>query len=183
MEENQLDQKDNYKTRKQQEILEQKLLQRKKAAKRWSKILIIFVSIAGFAGALVWYATTRSSAPTDEIVSRRGMHWHSQLSVEIKGQKQEIPVGIGLGVVHDPIHTHDATGEIHMEFPGMVRQNDIRLDQFFKVWGKRFDSNCIFDFCNGPDGMIKMFVNGAENMEFENYHMKDRDKIEIKYDK
>ena len=35
---------------------------------------------------------------------------------------------------------------------------------------------------NDQGGTVKMLVNGKENAEFENYLMKDGDKIEISYE-
>ena len=48
--------------------------------------------------------------------------------------------------------------------------------------GKTFSKDCIFEYCSGADGTVKMFVNGKENTEFENYLINDKDKIEIRYD-
>ncbi len=140
--------------------------------------IFILVLVAGLVGFFIY----NNSRPGEgDVVSKQGLHWHPELSIEIKGQKQEIPANIGIGLVHNPIHTHDNSGTIHLELDGLVKKDNIRLNQFFKIWGKQFNSNCIFEFCNGSDGAVKMFVNGQENAEFENYQMKDKDRIEIKY--
>jgi len=55
-----------------------------------------------------------------------------------------------------------------MEFSGLVREDGIRLGRFFKIWGKKFNRDCIFDKCNGPEGRLKMFVNQESNYQFEN---------------
>lgn len=120
-------------------------------------------------GGIVWVA---KPSRADQIVSRGGLHWHAQLAIYIKGEKQEIPAGIGIGAVEQPIHTHDTSGVIHMEFGGLVYKDDLKLGQFFKIWGKQFNSM----------GKVEMFINGEPNQEFENYQMKDGDKIEIRYE-
>ena len=140
-------------------------------------ILVLVVGLIGF----FIYNNNRPGAGDGEVISRQGLHWHPELSIEIKGQEQEIPANIGIGVVHNPVHTHDNSGVIHLEMEGLVKKDDLRLSQFFKVWEKRFNSQCIFEYCNGPNGNVKMFVNGKENSEFESYQMRDEDKIEIKY--
>lgn len=61
-----------------------------------------------------------------------------------------------------------------------MRQSDTRLAKFFEAWGKEFSSQCILDVCNGEEGTVRMLVNGEENTDFENYHMKDDDRIEIR---
>lgn len=104
------------------------------------------------------------------------------LSIYINGEKKEIPANLGIGAIHKPIHTHDATGVIHMEMQGLVTKEDTKLGNFFVIWGKQFNSNCIFDTCNGDVGTVKMTVNGQESYEFEDHLMKDGDKIEIRFE-
>lgn len=120
-------------------------------------------------GGVVWLT---KSTLQDQIISRNGLHWHAELVIYIKGEKQEIPANIGIGAVEQPIHTHDASGVIHMEFGGLVHKDDLKFGQFFKIWGKQFDSR----------GKVKMIVNGEQNQEFENYQMHDGDNIEIRYE-
>lgn len=125
------------------------------------------------------------NVPEDQIVVRQGLHWHPRVTVSIKGEKQEIPANLGLGAVHGKIHTHDTDnkeGVIHMEMKGLVVKEDTRLAHFFQTWGRDFNSSKLFDKTNGPEGTVKMMVNGQENREFENYLMKDGDKIEVKYE-
>ena len=132
-------------------------------------------------GAIAWYIATRPPIVEAEVVSRSGLHWHPELRISIKGKTQDIPENLGIGVRHNPIHTHDRDSVFHLEFQGLVTMDNLRLREFFKVWSKRFNRICIFEYCNGPEGNVKMLVNGEENREFESYVMKDRDKIEITY--
>ena len=119
---------------------------------------------------------TRPPIPESDVVSHSAFHWHPELTIYVKGERQEIPANIGLGAVHRPIHTHaDDTrqGIIHLEFQGLARTRDVLLGQFFKNWGKdirSFGTN------------MKMTVNGEENAEYENYSMGDKDKIELRYE-
>src|SRR3989344_5256385 len=112
--------------------------------------------------------------PNDpNVVATNGLHWHPQLAIYVKGEKIEIPQNIGIGAVHQPMHTHDDLPIIHLEFPALVRTQDIMLGRFFEIWGKdmrSFGSN------------MRMMVNGGENTEYENYIMGDGDKIELHYD-
>lgn len=129
-----------------------------------------------------------------ELISAEGIHWHPLLSIEIKGVKQEIPANIGIGPEYadtplfnpsmgmSDIHTHDNDGTLHWEVAkGPVKKSDVTLGAFFLVWGKTFNQNCIFEYCNGPEGKVSFKVNGEDNPDFENYLVKDGDKIEIKY--
>lgn len=118
----------------------------------------------------------------DEVIAQKGLHWHAKLAIYIDGKKQDIPGDIGLGAVHQPVHTHEADGTIHLEFGGIVKKSDTALSVFFSHWGKTFNSECVFDYCSGYDKKVKMLVNGQENSEFEKYLMHDDDEIEIRYE-
>lgn len=126
-------------------------------------------------GGLVWYVASRPPIPESDIVSRNAFHWHSELAIYVKGQKLNIPPNIGIGAVHQSIHTHNDSdqGIIHLEFQGLARKQDVTLGQFFKNWGKDIR---VFG------ASMKMLVNGEENTEYENYIMRDKDKIELRFD-
>lgn len=126
--------------------------------------------------------TTETKSENDSFISRKGLHLHPILNIYINGQLQPIPADVGLGKVHKPIHTHGTDHIIHLEFSGLVTLDNTRLQEFFKIWDKKFNANCIFDNCNGPSGTVKMFVNGRPNNDFEKYPMKNGDKIEIRYE-
>lgn len=147
--------------------------------------IITVVLIIGISLLLTNDNSSSSSIPNEQIVARNGLHWHPKLSIVIKGQKQELTDGIGLGSVHQKMHTHTEDfkeGVVHIEISGVVTKDDLKLGNFFRIWGKDFSSTKIFDKTNGPDGKVNMKVNGKENLDFENYEMKEGDNIEIVYD-
>lgn len=135
--------------------------------------VLIVLPVAAIIG-LVGYNATRPPIPESEIISGKGLHWHPELVIFVKGVKQEMPANLGVGASFmAPVHTHEPDGVIHLEFNGLVQKKDIALNQFFKSWGKdmrSFGTN------------LKMTVNGKENTEYENYIMQDKDKIEIQYE-
>lgn len=143
------------------------------------KIFLTFLILLGGVFVLIWFVQSRSPSPESEIIAKKGIHWHPNLTIKILGQEEEIPGGIGLTPLEQSIHTHEADNMIHLEFPGIVRKNDIKLGRFFEIWGKKFNKDCIFDKCSGAEGKVKMLVNEKENSEFENYVMRDGDKIEV----
>lgn len=174
MEQNNTDRQPNdYEIKKQQKLQEQEASLRKKKVRKFIKAALIFVIIAGPIGALSWYAATRPKTPESEIISRKGLHWHPELSIEAAGQRVEIPANLGIGVTHNPIHTHDTSGTLHLEMQGLVRRENLKLKEFFKVWGKDIESF---------GSNMRMTVNGQDNVEFGDYEMKDGDKIELKFD-
>lgn len=149
----------------------------------WSIALASIIILVG--GIFLLTKSTTPNIPDDQIVARNGLHWHPNLSIFIKGEKKELDDGIGLGVVHQDIHTHTEDfkqGVVHMEMKGVVSKADTKLGRLFQIWGKQFNSQCLLDQCATESGKIKMTVNGQENKDYENYLMKDGDKMEIRYD-
>ena len=134
-------------------------------------------------GGVWWSNSLQESDPN--IISTQGVHWHPQIEVYVKGEKQEIPANIGIGPQYTgmptfdtsmrmtAMHTHEPDGTIHLEFPALVTKEDTTLGNFFRIWGK--------DFMSFGSSVV-MTVNGEENTELESYEMKDGDKIELRYE-
>lgn len=145
--------------------------------------LVTLLIVVG--GAIIFTKGSNTTLPKDQIVTETGLHWHPNLTITIKGKKQEFPPNLGISSVsHGKIHTHatdNKEGVVHIEAQGMVAKEDIKLSNFFKTWGKEFNSTQILDKKNG-EGKVKMTVNGKVNISYENYQMKDGDKIEISYE-
>ncbi len=140
---------------------------------------IFFIGLAAIvlaALASIIFLSPSDKAPraTDaDVIASGGLHWHPSLEIYIGGVKQEIPQNLGLGAVHQPMHTHDDLPIVHLEFAGAVKDADIKLGRFFDIWGKdmrAFGSN------------MRMTVNGVDNAEYEQYIMRDKDVIELHYD-
>lgn len=165
--------------KKQQKREEHQKRQRKHLIKKVAFAATIVVILAGGIFGLIQFSSNKPAGLETKIITKQGIHWHADLSIKILDQYQEISSNIGIGITHLPIHTHDSDGVIHMEFSRLVNEDDIKLRSFFKNWGKNFNKNCIFDKCNGPDGQLKILINDQPNFEFENYVMKDNDKLEI----
>jgi hypothetical protein len=72
-------------------------------------------------------------APLAPCQRHRRAH-HQHLDLYIDGRKVPVPAGIGINpaVGFAPLHTHDASGVIHVESPTV---RTYKLGQFFAVWG------------------------------------------------
>lgn len=173
-------------TKKERRLLgrqqrEQERLKHRRQKKNKNFLLIAAAAliVGGVIISTVWFLAGRPPSSESAIISDDGIHWHTELSITILGQKQVIPDNVGRDITELPIHTHEEDNIIHLEFAGLVKKDDIRLERFFEIWGRQFSQNCIFTNCNGDEGTVKMFVNGVRNFEFENYVMRDKDKVTI----
>ena len=136
--------------------------------------IAVLIFLVGAATFLLPKSSETVSSNDPNVVARTGLHFHPTLAIYVKGVKQDLPVNLGIvGASMAPVHTHDDLPIIHLEFNGIVRKEDVMLGEFFKNWGKdmrSFGTN------------MKMTVHGEENTEYENYIMRDGDKIELWYD-
>ena len=160
------------------EYTPKKILVSKVTKKRLKIGLIITVVITALVG-LFYVIGGESPSVNMTSVPKGAIHWHPHLTILINGQEQLIPIGIGMGAAHLPIHTHENDGTLHMENqnPSLTT---VRLGYFFKVWDKTFDNSCIFEYCTDK-GTLTMTVNGKNNMEWGDYVMQDKDQIVITY--
>ena len=155
-------------------------------------VLLIIISVS--AGAYIFsnYQEPDEVSQPTTTTNFGPIHWHPKVSITINGEKQFIPVNIGItvgkimdtevaGMRMSPMHTHETDGTIHMEQQN-PKEHTMKLGYFFDVWDKKFDSECIFEYCNSDEKTLKMFVNGEPNYEFDNYMLKDKDNIEIIYE-
>jgi hypothetical protein len=97
----------------------------------------------------------------DEI----NLHYHAHVSLFVEGERIAIPIAVGIvdPVVSDGfatsgsclywVHTHDATGMIHIETP--VAQ-DFTLGQLFDIWGRPLSETNVAGF----GGIVSTFVDG-----------------------
>jgi len=157
-----------------------------KKIKNWIIGLVVLGLIVGF----IWWAMVSISADSElcktapvteiNIGSHQNvkLHIHSNLKIMIDGVEQQIPANIGVlpGIMR-PLHTHDLDNKIHIE--GLCPR-EFALGEFFSVWGKAFNSTCIFDKCT-DSGELKMYVNGKESSEFEKLILRDDQIIVIEY--
>jgi hypothetical protein len=84
------------------------------------------------------------------------LHHHEHLDLYVNGRKVVVPAFVGIdqqaGFLTE-LHTHDASGIIHVESPV---QRTFTLGQFFCEWGVKLNANCL-----GPyRGKLAWWVDG-----------------------
>ena len=102
-------------------------------------------------------------------------HSHPGLSIVANGTSVTIPSGVGIqGACNRPIHTHDASGTLHVETDDATR--DYTLHDFFLLWGNQendpqraiFNSTQLFGGKTIAGHTLTMTVNGNPDTSFQN---------------
>jgi hypothetical protein len=85
-------------------------------------------------------------------------HIHAHLDLFVKGKRVPVPANIGIDFQQQfitELHTHDATGVVHIESPKVTT---FSLGQLFGEWGVTLSSRCVGRYCGG----VRWWVNGKE---------------------
>jgi hypothetical protein len=98
------------------------------------------------------------------MLSQEGnvIHIHAHLDVSVDGQPVEVPAGIGIdrsGHGISPLHTHNATGVIHIESP--VKRT-FTLGEFFTEWDVSLSPDNVGGLHVGDGEALRIFVNGTQ---------------------
>jgi hypothetical protein len=87
-------------------------------------------------------------------------HEHATLQMTVDGEPVAVPANIGVGTTSiAELHTHDASGTLHLEAAGEITDGSFDLGHFFDTWGVTLDENCVGEHCR-PDATIAFTVDG-----------------------
>jgi hypothetical protein len=151
-------------------------------------LAVISFVIAGF---IIWVSFASDQATKKKVISETSrqvaltcttdmatkFHIHPQLKIVIFGKEQTIPSNIGItSTCMNSIHTHDATGVIHIEAP---IKKDFTLGDLFSSWQKTFTHEQVLDTKLSAQNKIVLTVNGKEVDTFDQTIMNDKDQILI----
>src|ERR1700749_762314 len=109
-------------------------------------------------------ATAAVNAAGLPMLGREGNveHIHAHLDVPVDGQAVPVPAGIGIDVHRrtiSPLHTHDASGVLHIESP-VKRQ--FSLGELFSEWQVSLSEDNLGGLRTGGGNVVRVFVNGAQ---------------------
>lgn len=107
-------------------------------------------------------------------------HEHADFKVYINGKELNF-AHLEYMVRDKYVHIEEMNGKtIHKHATG------ITLGYFFKTLGFEFNENCFIlddgeEYCNNDERRLKFYVNHQKNFEYEDYEIKEGDKILINY--
>lgn len=113
------------------------------------------------------------------------IHYHADFKVYLEGRLYDFAQSRYMSeknvIQSNFVHLHDMDGDvIHKHMSG------ITLKTFFTSLGMQFDGQCFrtdnaVAYCNSANKILKMYVNGERNYDFQNYDFQDMDRILITY--
>jgi hypothetical protein len=150
-----------------------------------TKIVIpIIYFLVGIIGVGIIFFHLRQLAFTQcvEHKDNSPTHTHAQLKITQDGIDVPIPANIGItSKCMHPLHTHDGTGLIHMEYPIPF---PFFLGDFFDIMGTTFNDSQIGAIRMYDEYKITVIKNNKRVPFFYRWILlKDLDKIEIKIEK
>ncbi len=108
-------------------------------------------------------------------------HIHAHLDIFINGERVIVPAEIGIppsgGIT--PVHTHDASGIIHIESPDPYAVYS--LGQFFDIWGVKFTNNSIGSYIDNNTDRLNVYSDGKKVANPVNLALKAHEEIAITY--
>lgn len=106
-------------------------------------------------------------------------HTHAMLTITQDGRNIKVPANLGItsSCMH-PLHTHDDTGLIHMEYPRSIKYT---LGDFFDLMGVVFDNGQIGSL-KVQDGYVISVEKNSKQIKssYRGILLKDHDKIVVK---
>ena len=91
-----------------------------------------------------------------------GPHVHPKLNVVVRDQPIVVPAGMGLGAAHQPMHTHETDGTIHVE--GAAGKPTI--GQFMALWGVEFARDRLGPYRSNGRERVRMWVKPPDKRSF-----------------
>lgn len=154
--------------------------QQSRGRTRWAFLGGAAVLVAAIAAAFVYQANNgnpSSAAPTPPAVAtaaptlaRRidgipcnneniGYHVHAHLQIVYEGQNVAVPANIGIddNTCVYYLHTHDNSGELHIEAPTARR---FTLGNFFDIWGQPLSTSHLASIPLRKGQHLRTYLNG-----------------------
>ena len=137
--------------------------------------VVAVIAVIGLVALKPWEAgppTAFGYSPegVEERVERAGMrpgngpHVHAKLDVVVRDEKIEVPDDMGLGSAHQPMHTHEPDGTIHLEG---IEEGTATIGQFMALWGVEFGRDRLGPYRSDGRERVRMWVKEKNAQTFK----------------
>jgi hypothetical protein len=123
--------------------------------------------------------------PVDSIfcdqLEQTAVHYHALVYIYINGQQVQVPQGVGIASdssCYYWMHTHDASGVIHMEAPS---GRDFTLGNFFDIWSTKFTQLGYHNELSSAAGWTVYIGSQKYNGDFHNIVLKSHMIVTLAY--
>jgi len=100
-------------------------------------------------------------------------HIHPNITITVDSENETIPANIGITEDCMPeVHTHDETGQIHVESVVAERVENFTLEDFFTVWERQIER---------PGYDVTFALNGESKESASDVQFIDLSEIEVAY--
>jgi hypothetical protein len=128
-------------------------------------LVVLLVLCAGVA---YLYFTTAPSGPQKvaniscDATEQVAHHYHAHLTILYEGNEVNVPANTGItkSCLYW-MHTHDATGVIHIEAPKSQANRAFTLGDFFAVWGQPLSKTQVATLKVTGDQKLLVYVDGT----------------------
>lgn len=130
-------------------------------------VLVIFIASS------LTFALLNAAPPDDQEDI-----WVARVSIVIFEDLEFLPPDLGNNAdgTKEKLFTTNTDNLIYKN-----TDEDVMLKDLFEIWGETFNSTCVLDYCNSQNNSMRLYVNGAESIDYEFYRIKDKDNIIIDY--
>jgi hypothetical protein len=108
-------------------------------------------------------SAAKSAGLTVAAMEGTASHFHAHLDVLVNGKAIPVPANLGIdssGQAMSELHTHDATGVVHIESPSANKR--YTLGQVFDEWGVRLDTADLGGLKTDATHTLTVYVNGKQ---------------------
>jgi hypothetical protein len=127
------------------------------------------------------FLATRLAALRLPGQSDTAFHIHVRLRIFVDGRQVPVPSQVGIdpqGRFLAPLHTHDASGIVHIEAD---RPFPFTLGEFFTIWGVRFTDTRIGGYADAGDRRRRVYVDGRLVADPVHHVLGAHDRIVVGY--
>ena len=163
------------------------------AKRRRNVIITVVITCVVIVGAVVGFialiratstnSTNQLAPPVGNIecnaAEQLAFHIHAHLDIYINGKSVPLPGNVGItSNCYYWLHTHDASGVVHMEAPKVVK---LTLGTFLQLWRDQFSRLQYQNQLSSTDGW-KVYINGKPyNGDFNKIELKSHELITLAY--